>query len=358
MYCKTLHKISAILCTIFLQNTAVYAPNKLLSKNKRLFEQKVNNELNRMIKNPVTMIFSKLLSIFKGLIALVLLLASLFFGSIVVDEYKVSSLKLPTINPDIELNLGINIEDEFKQLFTGFFSKNKMQNFDFPNIKNEDIVPFYPTLDYPSTVTNAEQLGQAIASNMANFQNQFTIYYQGYAANFNNDLKNAYIWLDQNEPYLWGIRGESYIQVIDYNSSYIAFQTTMNYDLTIEQNALVYGKIKQLIRNLDSNLTEAEKVKFVNDYLVTHTKYNDQSNAHPHTPYAILIHGEGVCEGYALAAHLMLEELGIENKYVVGDAGGPHAWNLVKVDNNWYHLDVTWNDPIPDQGKKLDMIIF
>lgn len=41
-------------------------------------------------------------------------------------------------------------------------------------------------------------------------------------------------------------------------------------------------------------------------------------------------------------------------QYVVGDAGGPHAWNMVKVDGNWwYHLDTAWNDPIPDQGSKV-----
>ena len=49
----------------------------------------------------------------------------------------------------------------------------------------------------------------------------------------------------------------------------------------------------------------------------------------------------------------MFEALDIEAKYVVGNAGGPHAWNLVKVDEQWYHLDITWNDPVPDQGERV-----
>lgn len=47
-----------------------------------------------------------------------------------------------------------------------------------------------------------------------------------------------------------------------------------------------------------------------------------------------------------------LDQLGINVKYVLGYAGEEyHAWNLVQLNNQWYHLDTTWNDPVPDQGK-------
>jgi len=40
--------------------------------------------------------------------------------------------------------------------------------------------------------------------------------------------------------------------------------------------------------------------------------------------------------------------------YVVGEVyTGGHAWNLVKVDDEWYHLDTTWNDPVPDRGNGI-----
>jgi len=58
-----------------------------------------------------------------------------------------------------------------------------------------------------------------------------------------------------------------------------------------------------------------------------------------------------VCQGYALAAQALLEQSGIETKYVIGFVNGneAHAWNLVKVDGKWYHLDTTWNDPLPNR---------
>ena len=51
----------------------------------------------------------------------------------------------------------------------------------------------------------------------------------------------------------------------------------------------------------------------------------------------------------------MLNESGIETKIVLGKGNGEdHAWNLVKLHDIWYHLDCTWDDPVPDvKGRVL-----
>ena len=57
----------------------------------------------------------------------------------------------------------------------------------------------------------------------------------------------------------------------------------------------------------------------------------------------------GVCQAYAMYGYIMLKEAGYESITISGEAGdpaGPHAWNMVKVGSNWYHIDFTWNDPI------------
>lgn len=64
-----------------------------------------------------------------------------------------------------------------------------------------------------------------------------------------------------------------------------------------------------------------------------------------HSCYGILLKGYGVCESYALAMTRLLDAVGIRNMYIVGDAGGGHAWNYVEMpDGKWYLLDSTWND--------------
>lgn len=335
-------------------NMVIYRGNRFFApKNNRNFEQRAQSELNRMTKNPLTKLYSSLLTFIKGLVASIFLLATIFFAVIVVDEVKASSLTLPTIDQDMQLKLTVDLEDKIDSIITTLFHReNTLQSFDFQQVANEAVIPVYDVKDYPQAVTNIEQLGQAIAHHMSQFEQQFTVYYEGDAADFEHTIDEVYKWLEVNEPYLWAVMGEFSTRALSFGNT-IEWQATVNYDLTAEQHAVVLGKIEQIINTIPQDATEAEKVKFVNDYLVVHTKYNVNSKANPHTPYAILMDGEGVCEGYALAALLMFEALGIEAKYVIGHAGAPHAWNLVKVDGQWYHLDTTWNDPVPDQGEKV-----
>ena len=82
-----------------------------------------------------------------------------------------------------------------------------------------------------------------------------------------------------------------------------------------------------------------------------------------HSAYGILLNGYGVCESYAKAMSRLLDAIGIPNTYVVGVAGGGHAWNYVQMpDGNWYMVDSTWNDDglsnrkyllVPDDGRHI-----
>ena len=64
--------------------------------------------------------------------------------------------------------------------------------------------------------------------------------------------------------------------------------------------------------------------------------------------------------GLFLLTHKLLKGAGIQNKIVEGTAyasdnpqGQLHAWNLVLLDGKWYHLDTTWNDPVPDRDNEV-----
>jgi len=71
--------------------------------------------------------------------------------------------------------------------------------------------------------------------------------------------------------------------------------------------------------------------------------------------YGPLIQGTGVCEGYAEAARLLFDAVGIESVFVSGtvDDNIPHAWNIVNIGGNWYQLDITWDDPITSSGNDV-----
>lgn len=121
----------------------------------------------------------------------------------------------------------------------------------------------------------------------------------------------------------------------------------------------LYKAVKHI---LDTQITEGmsdyEKELALHDYLTTHCKYSENttqpSDSDIYRAYGALVNQDAVCNGYAEALQLLFACVGIESKFVVGTADGvDHAWNLVNINGNWYHLDATWDDPVPDQGAKV-----
>jgi hypothetical protein len=104
------------------------------------------------------------------------------------------------------------------------------------------------------------------------------------------------------------------------------------------------------------NGSDFEKELAVHDYLTARVLYQSDGQPYEATAYGALVLGKASCEGYARAAKLLLEALGIESLLNTGNAtnsGGTtqaHMWNCVKVDGQWYQLDVTWDDPGTDNG--------
>jgi len=70
---------------------------------------------------------------------------------------------------------------------------------------------------------------------------------------------------------------------------------------------------------------------------------------HNDNPYGFLVGKKGICLGYATTFQLLMDLCGIECQLVPGKAHAgteDHAWNLVMLDEEWYAVDVTWDDPI------------
>ena len=118
-------------------------------------------------------------------------------------------------------------------------------------------------------------------------------------------------------------------------------------------------KCRQILKKLKGK-TDYEKEKWIHDYLVRNIAYgypddDRDTDGDAFTTYGALVRGKCVCNGYSEAMKLLCDLSGIDCKMITGTAGGEnHAWNLVKLDDQWYHTDVTWDDPSPDvKGRVL-----
>ncbi len=91
--------------------------------------------------------------------------------------------------------------------------------------------------------------------------------------------------------------------------------------------------------------TDYDTIVNVHDYLIDNYEYDHRSSMENHTDIDGFKDGVMVCSGYGLATYYLLNEAGVETRILTGDGGGgPHMWNLVKLGDEWYNLDVTWDD--------------
>lgn len=118
---------------------------------------------------------------------------------------------------------------------------------------------------------------------------------------------------------------------------------------------------------ITKDMNDIEKVKAVHDYIVLHTEYDTESLKKEVLPESIfeaegvLNDGKAVCQGYAYAFQLFMKLLHIDSKIVTGKdltSGVGHAWNMVNLDGEWYQVDTTWDDPVPDKKGKVQYHYF
>ena len=108
--------------------------------------------------------------------------------------------------------------------------------------------------------------------------------------------------------------------------------------------------------NINSYSTVNEKIKVFHDYIANLNVYDQEraekgeSKYHSDSAIGTLFEGYSICSGYSDTLAIFLNRLGLENVKVVTDK---HAWNAVKINDVWYHIDLTWDDPIVTGGGNI-----
>lgn len=112
-------------------------------------------------------------------------------------------------------------------------------------------------------------------------------------------------------------------------------------------------RFDEFTNSVDESMTDFQKCMAIHDKLVTECKYDNEILPVSHTSYAALVEGKAVCQGYSMAYSQILNALGIESN-VISSESMNHMWNMVKLNEKWYHVDVTYDDPLPDiKGRVL-----
>lgn len=146
---------------------------------------------------------------------------------------------------------------------------------------------------------------------------------------------------------IYDMSDETYLRSWNYSSAGRVQFTYLHGEEEIKErrkvvNETVEGILGGLILGSD---TDFEKVKKIHDYVALNTEYKYSTGLADdvRTSYGLVVNGYANCDGYTSTVQHMLDEVGIENEFIIGynKKGVLHAWNMVKLDGEYYHMDVT-----------------
>ena len=164
-----------------------------------------------------------------------------------------------------------------------------------------------------------------------------------------NTVITAYFY---DNPEVYDVSNQYAIMTKDFKivkNSKIKLQYLTKNEQDIERKAQKFeDAIDNMLNNvIDEDMTDYEKEVAIHDALVEMVKYYKYEDINDipsikHTAYGALVEKEAVCDGISKALKILLDRAGIENIIVSGKANGiSHAWNIVKLDDEYYNVDAT-----------------
>ena len=119
---------------------------------------------------------------------------------------------------------------------------------------------------------------------------------------------------------------------------------------TEEKRTQINEKIDEIFNTIfDESMDINEKILASHDYIIDNATY-DESSDDELNAYDLLFFGKSKCFGYADTMAIILDKLGVLS-YKVGS--NAHVWNAVYLNDEWNHIDVTWDDPIVLNGNNI-----
>lgn len=204
-----------------------------------------------------------------------------------------------------------------------------------------------------------EEAKQALIDGVRNYENIIDIFEYNIPVDFATALFSDVFYYNPELFYIsnaFGVYGyEEYPDTIAFFEFQFAY-TPSEYATRKRQFDNEVAKITSLVK---PNMSELERALIVHDYLDLHCEYDTEPmgfSIEGNPIYrdssfradGVIVDKVGVCQSYSMAYYYIMSLLGVETDYVKSEAMN-HMWNIFKIDDNWYHVDSTWDDPVPDE---------
>lgn len=171
------------------------------------------------------------------------------------------------------------------------------------------------------------------------------------------DIDRIFQCVLNDHPELFYVEGYSYTRYTRGDKiTSIVFSGTYSIDRETAESRLaqIEAAAGEILAGVEEGADQYTKVKYVYDTIIRRTDY-DPAAPDNQNIYSVFVGNRSVCQGYAKAVQYLLNRLGVECTLVLGtvETGGAqglparqegHAWNLVRVDGEYYYVDATWGD--------------
>ncbi len=161
-------------------------------------------------------------------------------------------------------------------------------------------------------------------------------------------------FLSENPDVFW--ISNTYTYVYGNDSTVLNLHSYVSSDTCASMAQELIDVLHVFVENLGSSIDEYRREKYIFDFITDRCSYdfsasNGGESWKTYTIYGALVEGKAVCEGYARSAVKLFNLCGVDcaivNGYLSGlssENSNTHMWNLVKIEGDWYHLDITGCD--------------
>lgn len=161
-----------------------------------------------------------------------------------------------------------------------------------------------------------------------------------------------------SKRFSYQISGGGQKYVVSYTPSYQFGGDDVSKPRIEEMKTTFQNVSDHILSGVNPEWSDMEKALYIHDYLTSRYEYDTrdpQSGTDPcrYDAYSLIVEGRAVCEGYALAYLYFMKRLGIPCRTVPSDAMR-HMWNQIQLGGRWYHVDVTWDDPLEDMPGRAE----
>ncbi len=162
------------------------------------------------------------------------------------------------------------------------------------------------------------------------------------------DVQRVYDYVSLDSPELFYVTG---IKIVKHTSSDAEY-LTIEGDYSMTENEAdrarqdISEEVSSFLSTIPSNASDYDRVKLAYEYVASVTDYVPGAPFNQ-SIYSVFIGRKSVCMGYAKAFQYLMYEQGIPCILVTGVTGeynASHAWDMVRVDGDYYHVDPTWGD--------------